>query len=62
MNDPATLPDPIEDTLPDTDLRTELLEAVEWLKRAGIVSGERPAFSRFFDEVVEASTEDEAAR
>lgn len=42
------------DTSPDTaDAQSELLEAVEWLKRAGVVSAERPPFERFFEELIE---------
>lgn len=42
------------DTSPDTeDNASELVEAVEWLKRAGIVSNERPPFERFFEELAE---------
>jgi hypothetical protein len=42
------------DTSPDTaDEQSELVEAVEWLKRAGIVSAERPPFEKFFEELVE---------
>jgi hypothetical protein len=40
-------------TIPDTQQDSELLEAIEWLKKAGVVSDERPAFSRFFDELAE---------
>ena len=44
---PATTPDP---TNPDG----ELVEAVDWLMRAGVMSGERPAFSHFFEELAES--------
>ena len=49
--------DTIETTLPDTVPTethgdNELFEAVEWLKKAGVVSSERPPFSGFFDELV----------
>ncbi|HEY4219985.1 MAG TPA: hypothetical protein VGO62_01555 [Myxococcota bacterium] len=41
------------DTLPDTDDHSELLEAIEWLKKAGVVQkNDRPAFVGFFEEVV----------
>lgn len=47
----------VPDTMPtETNAESELLEAVEWLKRAGIVSNERPPFSRFFDELVEPAS------
>jgi hypothetical protein len=58
MNDPLTLPDTIDDTLPDTDVHNELVDAIEWLKRAGVVSGERPAFAGFFDEIVNSAEDD----
>lgn len=58
MNDPVTVPDTFEDTTPDAGVHNELVDALEWLKRAGVVSGERPAFVGFFEEVVN-STEDD---
>jgi hypothetical protein len=48
------------ETTPDTspnDTQSELVEAVEWLKRAGVVSSERPPFERFFDELVEPKSD-----
>lgn len=48
------------ETTPDTALtetESELVEAVEWLKRAGVVSADRPPFERFFDELVEPKSE-----
>jgi hypothetical protein len=40
-------------TSPDhPELHNELVDALDWLKRAGVVSDERPAFSSFFDELV----------
>lgn len=42
-----------EPTIPNTTQDAELLEAIEWLRRAGVVSDERPPFSRFFDELAE---------
>ena len=42
------------DTIPDTNQDGELLEALEWLKKAGIVSVDnKPPFASFFDEAVE---------
>lgn len=52
MQDPITHPDPLDDTNPSTDLQNELVEAIEWLRRAGVVTGERPAFVGFFEEVM----------
>ena len=47
----APVADP--DTLPDTSENAELVEAIEWLKRAGVVrKNDRPAFAGFFEEVV----------
>ena len=46
-----TTPDTSPDGMDNTD--SELVEAVEWLKRAGVVSAERPPFERFFEELVE---------
>lgn len=41
------------DTVPAENAgNSELFEAVEWLKKAGVVSSERPPFSKFFDELV----------
>lgn len=41
------------ETIPTVDHGdNELYEAVEWLKKAGVVSSERPPFSKFFDELV----------
>lgn len=42
-----------EPTIPNTRQDGELLEAIEWLRSAGIVSDEKPPFSRFFDELAE---------
>ena len=55
--------DTIETAPPDTipaegQPDNELFEAVEWLKKAGVVSSERPAFSAFFDELVASSNDD----
>ena len=49
-------PDP--DTTPDS-VNGELVEAIEWLRRAGILHPDKPAFSGFFDEVA-ASGEGDA--
>ena len=38
------------DTVPDTGERSELLDAVEWLRKAGVMKPERPAFVKFFEE------------
>jgi hypothetical protein len=46
--DAAKAVDTTPDAAPVTD--EELVEAVEWLQRAGIVSGERPKFEVFFRE------------
>ncbi len=47
------------DTQPDTEQDGELLEAIQWLKRAGVVrQDERPAFAGFFDEVVNSAEGD----
>jgi hypothetical protein len=39
------------DTSPDTNPTNDLVDALEWLKRAGVVSGERPPFAGFFEEI-----------
>lgn len=50
-----TTPDTSPDGMDNTD--SELVEAVEWLKRAGVVSAERPPFERFFEELVEPESD-----
>ena len=56
-NDAPAAPAPVSfgdiepDTVPDTDVDGELLEAIEWLKKAGIVSVDnKPPFATFFEE------------
>ena len=45
------------DTLPD-NAAGELADAVEWLRKAGVLQ-ERPAFANFFEEIVHTSQEGE---
>lgn len=59
FDDEDTIETTPPDTSPDTtdNTQSELLEAVEWLKRAGVVSADRPPFERFFEELVEPQSE-----
>lgn len=63
MAKPNTKPVPLpvaldrddEPTSPDLPAaQTELAEAVEWLRRKGIVSDAKPAFASFYEELVGA--------
>ena len=46
------------DTQPDN--ASELADAVEWLKKAGVVhENKKPTFGKFFDEVVNIDIEDD---
>ena len=49
------------DTIPDTSQDGEFIEAIEWLKRAGVVQQDdgRPAFAGFFEEVVNSEPDGE---
>ncbi|MCC7074805.1 MAG: hypothetical protein IT383_26075 [Deltaproteobacteria bacterium] len=51
---PVALDGDDEPTSPDTSLpQTELVEAVEWLRRKGIVSDAKPPFAGFYEELVD---------
>lgn len=55
---PIPLPDALdhddEPTSPDTPAaQTELVEAIEWLRRKGIVSDAKPPFAAFYEELVD---------
>lgn len=57
LNDATDNPD----TIPDTSQDGELIEAIEWLKRAGVVQqDDRPPFAGFFEEVVNSTPDGEA--
>ena len=50
----------LADTQPDNP--SELVDAVEWLKKAGVVhSNKKPTFANFFDEAVNVDIEDDDA-
>lgn len=51
---PVALDRDDEPTSPDTPAaQTELLDALEWLRRKGIVSDAKPAFAGFYEELVD---------
>ncbi len=51
---PVALDHDDEPTSPDTSVpQTELVEAVEWLRRRGIVSDAKPPFAAFYEELVD---------
>lgn len=55
---PAPLPVALdrddEPTCPDSPAtQTELVEAIEWLRKRGIVSDSKPPFAGFYEELVD---------
>lgn len=51
---PVALDGDDEPTSPDRSLpQTELVEAIEWLRRKGIVSDAKPPFAGFYEELVD---------
>lgn len=51
---PVALDRDDEPTSPDTPAaQTELVEAIEWLKKKGIVSDSKPPFAGFYEELVD---------
>jgi hypothetical protein len=53
---PIRKDDAAPDTMPDTN--SELLDAVEWLRRAGVVKETRPRFRDFFEELARSGEGD----
>lgn len=51
---PVALDRDDEPTSPDTPAaQTELVEAIEWLRKRGIVSDSKPPFAGFYEELVD---------